>query len=43
MSPRLPAVDPARLAQCGWGEVPPGGPEQGLFICLPAETMELKG
>ena len=25
----------------GWGEVPPGGPEQGLFICLPAENMEL--
>ncbi len=25
----------------GWDEVPPGGPGQGLFVCLPAENMEL--
>ncbi|MGD0602541.1 MAG: DUF222 domain-containing protein, partial [Streptosporangiaceae bacterium] len=25
----------------GWDEPPPGGPEQGLFVCLPAQAMEL--
>ncbi len=25
----------------GGDEIPPDGPEQGLFVCLPAESMEL--
>ena len=25
----------------GWDESPPDGPEQGLFVCLPAQAMEL--
>jgi hypothetical protein len=25
----------------GWGEPPPDGPEQGLFVCVPAGDMEL--
>ena len=25
----------------GWDESPPDGPEQGLFVCLPTESMEL--
>ncbi len=34
---------PDAPAGAGEDEMPPGGPEQGLFVCLPAEELTLAG